>query len=689
MTDQDQGFDQRYETENFIIKVERMHFGEKDTDVKAKIYVSYKGNDLSAFYSEAKLSARSLSTFSKSACKAQDVDPEEYKEEIEKLLLQKKTEIAEIAEERRKYIKENHELGQDDNNDTVVNEVIKKIYKRDNPKVEDFADFKKFNELVEANNDLILRQSNNLLLTNKGKGKAESLLGISKIDDVNEEAETVLEEGFIKYFLEAIDHVHKGDEELKVWELVSALSAKCSERQINSWAVGPSGAGKSHIKRSIVKFLPDEAYEAPNSMSPKAMLYKTQSEGFDVFKGKLLFLDEAEGYDDQDALVLLRGLTDPDEDRFVHEMVKDQSHEELIIEKPVTVWFTSVESIADEQLKNRFILTNPDGSDELDTRVFKHQMDELHRGQELGKPPAEAEVVKEAIKIIRQETAGLTPIVPFEVQWKQKFNRRLYPYFVTLMEIIAKMNFKDRLIKDNYIYVTRADFRTASLIWSALIDTTIAQTDIEALKLIMELPDNKQEAARVSELARNLEGFNIDKVKRKAEGLRDTEELQLINAEKDGGQWEYWAGNDRNLLLNPEPEIVADPDTVKGLLERTEKGVSKDIINAMNDANVAVYDQLKERKDEIKEEKLGEVNDWTVELEKDEKQMLRFLEDMSFSVDLGFVVASFEKDEDESWELLETLEDKGMIKIYHDGGEEHVKKTRTYRQMREEGKITL
>lgn len=689
MTDQDQGFDQRYETENFIIKVERMHFGEKDTDVKAKIYVSYKGNDLSAFYSEAKLSARSLSTFAKSACKAQDVDPEEYKEEIENLLLQKKTEIAEIAKERRKYIKENHELGQDDNNDTVVNEVIKKIYKHDNPKIEDFADFKKFNELVEANNDLILRQSNNLLLTNKGKAKAENLLGISKIDDVNEEAEKVLEEGFIKYFLEAIDHVHKGDEELKVWELVSALSAKCSERQINSWAVGPSGAGKSHIKRSIVKFLPDEAYEAPNSMSPKAMLYKTQSEGFDVFKGKLLFLDEAEGYDDQDALVLLRGLTDPDEDKFVHEMVKDQSHEELIIEKPVTVWFTSVESIADEQLKNRFILTNPDGSDELDTRVFEHQMDELHRGQELGKPPAEAEVVKEAIKIIRQETAGLTPIVPFEVQWKQKFNRRLYPYFVTLMEIIAKMNFKNRLVKDNYIYVTRADFRTASLIWSALIDTTIAQTDIEALKLIMELPDNKQEAARVSELARNLDGFNIDKVKRKAEGLRDTEELQLINAEKDGGQWEYWAGNDRNLLLNPEPEIVADPDTVKGLLERTEKGVSKDIIKAMNDASVAVYDQLKERQDEIKEEKLGEVNDWTVELEKDEKQMLRFLEDMSFSVDLGFVVASFEKDEDESWELLETLEDKGMIKIYHDDGEDHVKKTRTYRQMREEGKITL
>ena len=684
------GFDQRYESENFIFKIERPHFGDKDTDVRAKIYGSFKGNDLSAFYSEKKFTSRSLSGFAKDVCRTQDVDEDEYKEEIVSTLLKKKSELADIAEKRRDYLKENFQDNEEgDETDTLLNDVVERIYEHDNPKIEDFADITKFNSLIEANNDLILRQADKLLLTNKGKSKAEKLLGIKKIDDVNAEAEKVLEEGFIKYFLEAIDEVHKGDHELKVWELVSALSAKCSQRQINSWAVGPSGKGKSHIKRAIVKFLPDEAYEAPNSMSPKAMLYKTQTEGFDVFKGKLLFLDEAEGYDDQAALVLLRGLTDPDEDKFVHEMVKDQNHEELIIEKPVTVWFTSVESIADEQLKNRFILTNPDGSEELDDKVFNHQMVNLHTGQTLGEPPAEVEVVKEAIRIIRQDTAGLTPIVPFEVDWKQKFNRRLYPYFVTLMEIIAKMNYKNRVIKDNYIYVTRADFRLASTIWSALIDTTIAQTDTEALKLIMELPDRKGEAARSSELARNLDGFNTEKVRRKADNLRDTEELQLINVQKEGGKNEYWAGSDRELLLNPEPEIQIDPDTIKDILSKTEKGVDPMIIDSVNKAEIPVYDELKERQDEIKEQKLGEVNDWTVELEREEKKLLRLLEDTNFSSDLNFIVASFNKDKDETWSMLEELEEKGLIKIYDEDNKQQAKRTRTYKQQRSEGKISL
>lgn len=689
MSDTD-GFDQRYESENFIFKIERPHFGDKDTDVRAKIYGSFKGNDVSAFYAEKKFTSRSLGDFAKNVCRTQDVDHEEHKEEIVSTLLKKKSELAEIAKDRRDYLKENFEDGGgDDSKDTLLNEVVKRIYEHDNPKIEDFADITKFNSLIEANNDIILRQADKLLLTNKGKSKAESLLGVKKIDDVNAEAEKVLEEGFIKYFLEAIDQIHKGDHELKVWELVSALSAKCSERQINSWAVGPSGKGKSHIKRALVKFLPDEAYEAPNSMSPKAMLYKTQSEGFDVFKGKLLFLDEADGYDDPAALVLLRGLTDPDEDKFVHEMVKDQNHEELIIEKPITVWFTSVESIADEQLKNRFILTNPDGSEELDEKVFNHQMQHLHTGQTLGEPPAEVEVVKEAIRIIRQDTAGLTPIVPFEVEWKQKFNRRLYPYFVTLMEIIAKMNYKNRVIKDNYIYVTRADFRMASVIWSALIDTTIAQTDTEALKLIMELPDRKGEAARSSELARNLDGFNTEKVRRKADNLRDTEELQLINMQKEGGKNEYWAGSDRELLLNPEPEIQIDPDTMKDILSKTEKGADSMIMNSVNEAEIPVYDELKERQDEIKEQKLGEVNDWTVDLDKDEKKLLRLLEDMSFSTDLNFVAASFQKEENETWDMLEELEEKGLIKIYDDDNKQQAKRTQTYKQQRSEGKITL
>lgn len=1113
-------FQKRYETENFIIKTERLHFGEKDTDLKAKVYGIGKDSEQeSAMPSEIKFSSRQISRFAKNLCKAEHLDPETvpgddeegktYKDEVESLLISKKGELTEIAKERQQHLKKNYDSDGEEGDDkqSIVNRVVKRIYQHDgNPSVDEFADIKNFNELQEVHQDLILRRLDEVLLTKKGEKKAEELLDITYIDDVEEEAEKVLEDNPLNYYLDAIDEVHKGDEALKIWELISALSAKCSERQIDSWAVGASvrgdtpvfvkkedgwhiesirqlakeydgqnwktiglnnqtleaeetdiqnvlehrnrrelidvetrsgreisatadhsflkhkngeivsasgdeleegdyipvlngnefyeedqelgsnqmgyllgiylaegrknssnrvhitneestvreiikricreeeidfkvirdgdfsiesnpllekagtgsgskivppevfraskefqrevlkgyfdgdgisgdslgfttkskdlglgismmlsqfniitthrrkkavdwtednknyyyrhgitkpvsaerffsevgfrrdekhsfeerdvqqyvdripveneeikrflnsnklkeetgrneiirngnvmetgeigsyklseaidlydydqessyvkqlrqtldsdifwdkiesieregeknrhrvydivagknarhfllangavvhnsGSGKSHIKRAIIKFLPHGAFEAPNSMTPKAMLYKTQKEGSDYYKGKLLFLDEAEGYDSDDAVVLLRGLTDPDEDAFEHEIVKDQEHHILEIQKPVTVWFTSVESIKDEQLKNRFILTNPDGSEELDNIVFEHQQINLHTGQELGKPPAEAAVVKEIIAKIRSNTAGLTPIVPFKVDWKQKFNRRLYPYFVTLMEIIAKINHQNRVIKDNYIYVTKADFRTAAVVWSSLIDTTIAQTDTEALKLIMELPNDKREAMRTSELANRLDGFNTDKVRRKADSLRQTEELQLINAEKEGGIWEYWAGRDRDRLVNPEPDIVADEDTMTEILEKSEKGADQLILQSVFDAEVPVYDRLKEQQDEAREAKMHDADVDSVDLDKDEKTLLRLLEDLDFSTDLKFAMSQFEPEAyEDAWDVIDGLEDRAMIKVYEEDGSKKPKKTRTYRELREEGKIVL
>lgn len=693
-------FQQRYETENFIIKAERLHFGDKDTDLRAKLHgIAKKDEHQSAYPDERKFSSRQITKFAKALCRSAGYDPENspdedsptYQKEVENLLIRKKGELTELAKERQQYLNDNYDTDEGDEKESIVNDLVKRIYQYDgNPEIEEFADIKNFADLQEANRDLILRRLDEVLLTKKGKKKAEDLLEITHIDNPKQKAQDVLEQNFLEYYLNAIGNVHKGDEALKIWELISALSAKCSERQIDSWAVGPSGKGKSHIKRAIVKFLPHGSYEAPNSMTPKAMLYKTQKEGNDYYEGKLLFLDEAEGYDSDDAVVLLRGLTDPDEDTFEHEIVKDQEHAILEIKKPVTVWFTSVESIKDEQLKNRFILTNPDGSEELDNIVFEHQQINLHTGQELGKTPPEAAVVKEMIADIRSQTSGLTPIVPFKVDWKQKFNRRLYPYFVTLMEIIAKINYKNRVIRENYIYVTKADFKTAAVIWSELIDTTIAQTDTEALKLIMKLPVDKREAMRTSEIAKNLDGFNTDKVRRKADALRETEELQLINAEKEGGMWEYWAGRDRDRLVNPEPEIKADKETIQEILEKTEKGASQMVLDSMFDAEVPVYDRLKEQQDEVREEKMEEADVENLELNDDEKKLLDLMESLDFASDMNFITSQFAPSEhDDAWDVVENLEDRDLIKVYHEDGAEKPKKTRTYKRLRDEGKIVL
>ncbi|WP_216644190.1 hypothetical protein, partial [Shigella sonnei] len=62
-------------------------------------------------------------------------------------------------------------------------------------------------------------------------------------------------------------------------------------------------------------------------------------------------------------------------------MVREQeSHTLRLNVDSLTVWFTSVETVNDEQLKNRFVLTNPDSSSDLDETIFNHQQKHLHAG---------------------------------------------------------------------------------------------------------------------------------------------------------------------------------------------------------------------------------------------------------------------------------------------------------------------
>ncbi len=697
MTNIDDLFNKKIHEDDFSIKIENPEFiDEDDKSVKALVVCDIKESDRDAYYSSIKFTGRSIKKFAKECCVAQAISNEEVKEQyiedIYSVLLSAKSELAELAEEKQEHEENANDLSTSDTDEEpLIHTVLKRVYRSDDPTIEDMDDIYKFNDLQQNNQDLVLRIGKRLELTKKGERKAEELLDITRIEDVEKEAEQNLEDKPLKYILDAIKKVHIGDEELLIWELISALSAKISETQINSWAVGPSGKGKSHIKRRIIDFIPEEAYESPNSMSPKAMLYKTKKEGTDFFKGKLLFLDEAEGYDQEFAKVLLRGLTDPDEDTFTHEMVQEQEHKELIIEKPLTVWFTSVESINDEQLKNRFILTNPDGSESQDEDVFQHQQANLHRGRALDVPPAEAKVVKTMLKDVRQNTAGLTPIIPFKVEWKQKFNRRLYPYFVTLMEIIAKLNYKNRVVKERYIYVTMKDFQLASTIWSALIDTTITQTDTEALKLILTLPERESEAATTSELATILSNFNTSKVRRKAKQLQQTEELSLINSKKKGGKWKYWAGDDKELLVDPAPNINASDEIMEDILEDTEYGVIDKVKENVRTANIPVYKELKEKQEEEKKQKMEEANHWSVELTTEERDVLEFLKSMDWGITADSAISMMGVDKNKGWENLENLEEKGLISVeYEDGSDKQViNRTTKYKRAKEQGKLRM
>lgn len=561
--------------------------------IRAELVGDCKTNDFAEFPSKVKISERGVKSFAGTLCDLNDRGTDE-KIDVWKTILRNKAVIAKAALEG----------SDDDDSDDPYEELdedfkdfLVDVYRFDGqPRLGDLRE--EYDDIREyiKDNDYVFNSGVKIILTEEGEEAAEHFLGYRSPRDVDEEeeAERHLETRPLKFYLDVFDEVHKGDNYLKIWELVSALSANISDHQIHSWAVGQSGKGKTHIKKCLLDFLPDECYVEPSDYSPKAMYYKTKKEGSDVFKNKLVFVDEAESNDSDDMLPLLRKLTGNGDDDTNYESVEDQEMLKMSIEKPITVWFTSVETINDEQLKNRFILTNPDTSSELDEAVNNFQQQRLHRGESLSLTPVDTPILREMIHKIWTETRDYDVVIPFWIGWKQSFNRRLYPSFAALLKIITKINYKKRRIENGRLVATIADFELASDIWNELIETTVAQVDKEALRLMKALPENRNEAVRGATIAEELKGFNTNKVYEKAESLLDTEELGLINMEKPetGNQWRYWAGEDRDKISNPQPSLQDSEETIEEVLGPTPVDATDELKQYVYDTEIWVTEHL-------------------------------------------------------------------------------------------------
>lgn len=417
----------------------------------------------------------------------------------------------------------------------------------------------------------------------------------------------------------------------------------------------------SHINRNTLKFIPEEYYAKKNSISPKSMLYKADKQGTDFLNNQIIFFDEVDDID-EDTVVLLRSMTDQDEDVIEHEMVRDQNFEKLVLETgSVTVWFTSVETINDEQLKNRFIITNPDGSADLDNQVFNHQLKRLHKGKELDFVPKEAPVVKEMVKDVMQETQDYKVIIPFRTVWKQKFNRRLYPYFVTSIRMITKLHYRNRETRDGYMFATKGDFKLAALVWERLVDTTVAQQDREALRLLEHLPESSENAMSSAELSMRVDGFSSGKVRRKAKQLQETEELNLINTSRENGRYQYWAGEDKQKLVDNEPEIEISEEIVEDMLP-DEYEDDEDVKDSVLNTEIEIYDMLLKKFEEAQERRNLNDEEVDVELTDDENHLISQCKEYDWDATVD-TLDRMSADLDDIWEPIESLEQKGLIRL--------------------------
>jgi len=680
------------ENSNFEIEISDAQLVD-GREVKASISVKPVNKESSPYDEKVKVKGRTIAAFSNTVAEMYGLTDDEATQLKTDILKKKESIRTEAEKNQREKEKERRE-----NSDEELFRLMEYIIRHGEDMEIELEELKEEFEdaelMADQYDEYVMVYAGMMAVTEEGHKRLMEYKGFQTFDgDAQHEAVKQLEDNPMGYYLDSFRKVHKGDPLLKIWEWISALSTKCGDLKIHSWAVGPSGKGKSHVKRRLCDcYLPEHTFIRKNSVSPKAMLYKAKEEGSDFLEGKLVYFDEVD--DLEQVVTLMRSITDQEEDEIEHETVIDGQLVTMTFStRDVTVWFTSVETIQDEQLKNRFILTNPDSSSDLDKKVYEHQKNLLHYGQDLDFIPKEAPVIQNMVSNIREETEDLTAIAPFEVEWKQKFNRRLYPYFYTLMGIVAMIHYKNRVVVDDKIIVTKADFNVAALVWSRLIDTTVAQQDRESIELLQELPDQKGEAMDTTELSMRLgSSFNPRKVRAKAKGLQESaEELNLIQSEKEEGRWVYWAGPDIDKLVNNEPVINdLSEDSIKEMLQNTPSHVNSDgieatdeIIESVQKTEIEAYEKLKQKFKESKKRRNSQENDLP-DVSEEEEKVLRQCHELGWEVQAN-QVGELMQENFEAADLLTDLEEREIVRFEDD----KPKPTAVFDELREEGEVVM
>jgi len=420
----------------------------------------------------------------------------------------------------------------------------------------------------------------------------EVLRDYSEYDD---EAEKHLEDDPLVFFLQVMNKMFKGSDKQKILQFASALSAPLGTRPLNDWGVGRSGVGKSAIKRRTLTCIPNNMWIKFNSMSDKRIFYTVLKNGSDYYKGKTLFFDEVDIGTEQ--LTLLRALTDPDmsEKYIVHQTLDMQSKEKILdlkIEKPITVWFTSVEAVKDDQLKNRFLLSNPQEDESIDRMVFEHQMYYEQRGIDPDKVNApEADIVRRMVIKIVENTKNLLTLHPYDVEWVKITNRRLLPFFMTLVGIITRIYYKKRkILKNKYIVSTIDDLKIAAAIWEEIAGTTVYQVSEAALKLLPHIPDEPENAITRSELMSKLKGLGRYAIRYRTDNLADA---GLINSKKIKNTWVYWK-TDEGKAINSDNSLKhsVNEENVKAIIGNLSDEPIDKMIEYIKRSNTKLLDLL-------------------------------------------------------------------------------------------------
>jgi len=296
---------------------------------------------------------------------------------------------------------------------------------------------------------------------------------------IREQAYKILKEcDPLEFVLDTWNLRHVGDRNIGENCLCSVASTYIiNTRGLHVKSSGESGKGKSDAVEAVLILLPEHKYIS-GSMSSKSLYYHPA-----LKPGTIVYSDDA--HFTEDTIATLKQSTSDFQAPSKHRTVVNQEYAEYDIPERCAYWFSTVDSIPDDQLANRFINGDVDGSEEQDRKVYEH----IKESELALNLPLDDDVLicRCIFDILGKELYKIK--IPYikAIEWTNIENRRNFPKFLDILRSVTFFNIMQRKNINGYYFSDIEDFDTALGIYKGTSKnnaTNLSDLEIKVLKYI-------------------------------------------------------------------------------------------------------------------------------------------------------------------------------------------------------------
>ena len=299
-------------------------------------------------------------------------------------------------------------------------------------------------------------------------------------EEIRELAYQILKEGdAFNFILETWNLRHVGDKNLGENCLCSVASTYIltSDMGLHVKPSGESGKGKSDAMQNVLNLLPEHKFIS-GSLSGKALFYDPN-----LKPGTIIYSDDAHLNDD--IIATIKQSTSSFQTVTEHRTVVNGEFKHYFIPERCSYWFSSVDGIGDDQLANRFLNADVDGSIQQDERVFDHINNKEKRAY--SSIDDDVLICRCIFDILGKEQYIIK--IPFTkaIEWKNKQNRRNYQKFLDIIRAVTFFNVYQRRNVSGAYLADIEDFDRAVDIYTGTSKnnaTNLTSQEIEVLKFI-------------------------------------------------------------------------------------------------------------------------------------------------------------------------------------------------------------